>query len=289
MTDTHGVSPKDYRKLLDKVREAVRGAIPADATVLVISRGDDELLELDGRTAWHFPRLEDGKYSGYHPEDSTAALAHLDECRIRGAQYLVLPATAFWWLDFYGDFAAKLRRGHRVVFQDDSCIIFRVEGEAQSAAAFETAERVTPHVTELVDRLLPADASVAVVASGDERLMQLGGRVAVHFPQMLTNADSGGSHDSGTEIAALERMGGDGVEYLVVPNISPSWLDLHPDFVGEVERRYPCVARRSNVGLVFALANAGAPADETDHRLRTGLVRRLAQWLAGSNRHDPRH
>jgi hypothetical protein len=286
MTARHEVSTEDYKQILHRVREVVQGAIPADATVLVISRGDEELLKLDGRTAWHFPRLQNGWYSGHHPENSTAALAHLDEWCFRGAQYLVLPATGFWWLDFYGDFAANLQR-HGVVFQDDSCIIFRLGGEG-SAAAFETAERVTPHVTELVDRLLPVDASVAVVSSGDEHLMQLGGRIAVHFPPMLTNTHSANSHDGSREIAALERMRRDGVEYLVVPHISPSWLDLHPDFVGEVERRFPCVARRRNVGLVFALAEA--PADETDigQRPHTGLVSRLAQWLAGTNRHDPR-
>ena len=291
MTDTQEISAEVYQQILHQVREAVRSAIPADANVLVISRGDEELLKLDGRTAWHFPRLHDGRYSGHHPKDSTAALALLDEWRIRGAQYLVLPATAFWWLDFYGDLAANLRRGHGVVFEDDSCIIFCLGGEGQSPAAFETAEQVTPHVTELVDRLLPDNASVAVVSSGDERLMQLGGRVTVHFPPMLTNTDSADSYDSGTKIAALERMREDGVEYLVVPHISPSWLDLHPDFVGEVERRFPCVVRRRNVGLVFALGDAGSSTNGTGNGrwLRTGLVSRMAQWFAGKNRHDPRY
>jgi hypothetical protein len=286
--DAHEISPEDYKQVLGKVREAVGGAIPADATVLVVSRGDEELLELDGRTAWHFPRGQDGKYSGYHPKDSDAALAHLDEWRIRGAQYLVLPATGFWWLDFYGDFASTLRRGHGVVFEDDSCIIFRLGGELLSTAAFETAERVAPHVTELVERLLPDDARVAVVSSGHERLVQLGSRAVVDFPPMLTNGDSD-LHGIGAEIAALERMREDGVEYLVVPHISPSWLDLHPNFVGEVERRFPCVARRRNVGLVFALAGAGSPTDETGggQRLRHGLMSRLADWLAGGNRHAP--
>jgi hypothetical protein len=163
MTDTHEISPEDYKQILQQVREAVRGAVPADATVLVISRGDEELLSMGGRTAWHFPRLQDGTYSGYHPEDSSDALAQLDEWRTRGAQYLVLPATSFWWLDFYGDFASTLRQGHGVVFEDDSCVIFHLGGELQSIGSFESAERVTPHVTELVDRLLPDDARVAVV------------------------------------------------------------------------------------------------------------------------------
>ena len=290
MTDTHQISPDDYQRIVHQVREAVRTATPAGATVLVISRGDEELLKLSGRRAWHFPRLGDGEYSGYHPKNSPDALAHLDEWRIRGAQYLVLPATSFWWLDFYSDFASALRRGYGVVFEDASCIIFGLGAEAQFAAGFQTADQVAPHVTELVDRLLPSDASVAVVASGDKRLVQLGGRVVVDFPPMPTDSGSA-AHDNGMEIAALERMRGDGVEYLVVPYISPSWLDLHPDFVGEVERRFPCVARRRNVGSVFVLADVGSPADEANggQRLRTGLAGRLARWLAGADQHHPTH
>src|SRR5262249_24174339 len=37
-----------YQRLLTRIREAVRAALPADATVLVVSRGDSELLDLDG-------------------------------------------------------------------------------------------------------------------------------------------------------------------------------------------------------------------------------------------------
>ena len=35
-----------------------RSRVPADATVLVISRGDDHLLDLGGLAAWHFPQDE---------------------------------------------------------------------------------------------------------------------------------------------------------------------------------------------------------------------------------------
>ena len=41
--------------------------MPADATVLVASKGDAELLKLDGRTAWHFPQTLEGVYAGAHP------------------------------------------------------------------------------------------------------------------------------------------------------------------------------------------------------------------------------
>jgi hypothetical protein len=288
MTDTNDISSSDYHQIVRDVREAVRSTIPADATVLVISRGDDELLDLgDGRRAWHFPRLQDGKYSGYHPKDSAAALAHLDEWRMRGAQYLVLPATGFWWLEYYGDFASNLRRGHGVVYQDDSCIIFRLGSEGQASAALGATDRVVPHLKELVNRLLPDDARVAVVSSGDSRLVQLGGRNAMHFPATLTDPETDGSSDGGPEIAELDRLREEGLEYLVIPDVSPSWLDLHPQFVGEVDRRYRCIARRRNVCVVFSLqeikASESEAEDESDNPRREGLWSRITRWL-GFNR-----
>ena len=65
--------------------------VPEDATVLVISRGDDEALELGGRRAWHFPQEADGTYAGSYPQDSDEAVAHLEELRDKGAQYLLVP------------------------------------------------------------------------------------------------------------------------------------------------------------------------------------------------------
>jgi hypothetical protein len=258
------ISAEDYQQILERTREAVKATLPADATVMVISRGDEELLELEDRTAWHFPRSQDGKYAGHHPVDSAAALAHLDEWRTRGAQYLVLPATGFWWLEYYSDFAANLRRGHGVAFQDDSCIIFRLGGEAQASAAAQATHKVAPHMTELIDRLLPEKARVAVVSSGDERLVQLGDRMAVHFPPIFLGTDGSDSHDSDQELAALETLREEGVEYLVIPHISPSWLDLHPEFFGAVERRYPCVANRRSICSVFELADLMHLEAETD-------------------------
>src|SRR5688500_17557273 len=126
MTDAADTSAVDYQQILSHIREVVRSTVPANATVLVVSKGDDELLKLDGRIGWHFPRSQDGKYAGYHPEDSSAALAHLDQWRSRGAQYLLQPPTGFWWLDYYGDFAQSLRAGHGTVYHDDSCIVFHL-------------------------------------------------------------------------------------------------------------------------------------------------------------------
>jgi hypothetical protein len=286
MTHSDETATVDYEAVVRGTREAVSHSVPADATLLVVSRGDEQLLQMEGRIAWHFPRGADGKYVGYHPADSAAALAHLDEWRTRGAQYLVLPATLFWWLEYYEDFAQNLRAGHGVVFEDESCIIFRLAGESLSAAGLDAAERISRPLAELLDRLLPPDAPVAVVSSGDERLVRLSGRTAAHFPPTAseTLADR---RDSSEALAALEQMRQDGVEYLVVPHMAPSWLDVHPDFIGEVERRYPRIAYRNDVCSVFALSglvaqSTGASGDNAPSRPDAGWAARFAQWFRRS-------
>src|SRR5206468_1553705 len=98
----------NYGRLLVQVRRAVHTTLPRNATVLVVSKGDDELLRFDQRTAWHFPRTPEGIYAGHYPADSAAAVAHLEEMRTRGADYLLFPGTAFWWLAHYDDFRRHL-------------------------------------------------------------------------------------------------------------------------------------------------------------------------------------
>jgi GT2 family glycosyltransferase len=116
-----------YRELVERIRETVDRELPPDATVLVVSNGDDELLELGAnRRGWHFPQLQDGTHAGHHPADSTEALAHLSALRQEGAQYILFPSTGFWWLDYYGEFAAEVRAGRRALGDGETCLIFDV-------------------------------------------------------------------------------------------------------------------------------------------------------------------
>ena len=101
-----------YRDLVERIREVVDRELPPDATVLVVSNGDDELLELGAnRRGWHFPQTEDGTYAGHHPADSAEAIAHLEALREKGATHILFPQTAFWWLDFYEAFRELLFGG----------------------------------------------------------------------------------------------------------------------------------------------------------------------------------
>jgi GT2 family glycosyltransferase len=121
-----------YVELVARVRQSVVDATPSDATILVVSRGDEELVRLDGRRAWHFPRGEDGGYAGHHPADSEEAIARLEEQREAGAEYIVFPATAVWWLDHYEGLRLHLDLKYENILSDPACCLaFDLRGRAR--------------------------------------------------------------------------------------------------------------------------------------------------------------
>ena len=103
----------------------MRDALPRNATVIVVSRGDDELLDLYGRRGWHFPQTEDGTYAGYYPAASTAAIAQLEALRSKGAEFLLFPDTSLWWLEHYPEFGRHLQSRYReVARREGTCLIY---------------------------------------------------------------------------------------------------------------------------------------------------------------------
>src|SRR5260370_954089 len=124
----------EYRQLVRDIRKVARAAIPPGATVAVISKGDHQLLELGGRAAWHFPQEPNGNYTGHHPADSADAIAKLEAARAGGAEFLLVPATAFWWLEFYEHFARHLAACYRVVAdQPFTFLIYQISDRVRSS------------------------------------------------------------------------------------------------------------------------------------------------------------
>ena len=115
-------SPREteqYDETVRRVREMVRESVPAGALVLVISKGDEELVRLDGCAGAHFPQLQGGVYAGHYPADGRAALSELHRHLTSGAQYLVIPTTAMWWLDHYRELRDYLGSSCREVANRD--------------------------------------------------------------------------------------------------------------------------------------------------------------------------
>jgi len=122
------VSPS-YLDTVAAVRRTVSDKLPKNSTVLVVSRGDDDLVRFDDQVGWHFPQDNRGAFAGYYPADSMEGIRALEGLRERGASYLLFPKSAFWWLDHYDGFRRHLEENYRVIpTDDDHCVIFSLRG-----------------------------------------------------------------------------------------------------------------------------------------------------------------
>jgi glycosyltransferase involved in cell wall biosynthesis len=133
---------RHYERLIDRIREAVDELLPSDARILVVSRGDDALLDLGGRGTWHFPQADNGAYAGHHLSDSAAAIAHLESMRERGGEFLLFPATALWWLDYYSVFHTHLQMHYTVVAEAaDEYLVYDLRKRRRLAKEGQHADR----------------------------------------------------------------------------------------------------------------------------------------------------
>ena len=134
------MSRESYRELVEEVRASVRACVPAGAVVLVVSKGDEDLVHIDGLHVWHFPRDEWGSYAGHYPASSVEAIMHLRHLFAQGARYLVFPATMTWWLEHYRELADLLDSAHELKMAHEGvCVVYELR-ESAAFDAFETMD-----------------------------------------------------------------------------------------------------------------------------------------------------
>jgi hypothetical protein len=224
--------PGEYGTLIEGIRETANAMIPRNATVLVVSRGDEELLRIGPRRALHFPQDEFGRYAGYHPQDSDAAIAALEEMRTRGGEYLLLPSTSFWWLDYYEGLRKHLEENYPAVASTDDCMVFELlatgaqpgtgDADTQEMSAATQIRQLAAPLDGLLRALLPADAAVAVAAGGDGDLSSFAHVRPVHLAE------------AGDGVASFLAAAGD-AEFAVIPATAYDRLygaGARPDSVG---------------------------------------------------------
>src|SRR5205807_10619679 len=85
-----------YELMVQRLGDVLRRRLPADASVLMVTKGDDSLAAVDGMRAAHFPGDGAGGYLGWHPPDSADAIARLEAAREGGAEFLVIPEPSLW-------------------------------------------------------------------------------------------------------------------------------------------------------------------------------------------------
>lgn len=211
--------PDQYEVLLEGVRATAEESIPRNATVLVVTRGDDELLRLGPRRALHFPQDDLGGYLGYHPHDSESAISMLEGMRARGAQYLVLPSSSFWWLDHYEEFNQHLQDRYAAIADKDECMVFEL------ASGFEPRRPVGNDALEdLLAALLPPDADVAILRRGNDLPAQLAATDAEFAVVPASIRETTGERVEGWKLVTSQQYIGDVWEKLAVGTANSSLL-----------------------------------------------------------------
>lgn len=114
------------QQLTWKICKIASERLPANATVLVASGGDEELLKLGGQAAWHFPQSAAGGRAEAMPADSLAAIAHLEALRAKGAEFILFPGGTPERFAQYPGFQQHLERHYRLFLRDEACVIFQL-------------------------------------------------------------------------------------------------------------------------------------------------------------------
>ena len=247
------LTASEYQQLVGRIQDWVEYAVPAAETAVVVSRGDEDLLQFGSRPAWHFPRLPDGRWAGYHPADSADAIAQLEDLRAEGAAYFVLPNTAFWWLDFYDELNRHLDQCYETVVSNDDCRIYRLLEEGSWAAdkALGATIRI-PGITradgrtlsQYLEKILPAEARAAVLSAASAPLPS--GTEPWQPPQRAIT-------DSGASDRELTALATRGVEFLVIPSAAFEWLDAHPALGETLSREHHLVTRQKHICEIHEL------------------------------------
>jgi hypothetical protein len=244
----------EYAELVGRVQAAVISHVPAGASVLVASKGDAALVQLPGLRASHFPQSESGGYAGHHPRDGAAVIGALEELRRRGAEYLVVPATAQWWFDYYEGLGAHLAGHGRLVAEAPGvCSIFSL-GPEQPPPLLLTPlgppRASVEQLREYLARLLSEEAEVVVLEEDGEAI------AAALAPLRATSLPLAG-HDATSAIVELHERGRAGVEYVVVPRAADRWLADHAAVDAVLEEDLRKVADQRHLGRVFAIDGRG--------------------------------
>jgi glycosyltransferase involved in cell wall biosynthesis len=277
------LTPPLYDALVQRVRETVASVVPPRGELAVVSKGDEQLLLLGDRHCSHFPRTPSGVYAGHHPADDDDAIAQLESARAAGAEYLVFPATANWWLEHYTGLREHLERNYTQLVEDpDSCVIYRLiaprPADVAAAGPLDLVKEADDGYTSLIRdvcdvirQTIPHDASVAVISKGDEALVRSNGHRILHFP-----SDGDGTYagyypsDGRAAVAELEASRERGVQYLVIPKPAFWWLGFYIEFAQHLRERYSLVHTSSDC-LIYELAPA---ENENGRRKLSRLLRR---------------
>lgn len=246
-----------YQALIARLRELLPSLVPAGSRVLVVSRGDDELLSFDGIQASHYPQADDGRYAGYYPADGQTAIAHLEDLRRQGYNYILFPHPALWWLDHYQDLGQHLEENCRPLHRDPDCALFELDaptGDSLWPNSLDMAREARwRQIANLLDAVLPHDASVMVVTADELVFPELGGRPVLHNVAVASGGKTLDANGRSLSFALRDAVRA-GTRYVVVP-ASEDQTTVEP-LISALRSRYPLILYQESLCAVFDTAPA---------------------------------
>jgi hypothetical protein len=275
-----GISDAEYLELRRRIQDVIYKLIPASSTILVVSKGDEQLVRLEDREGWHFPRTSAGQYGGYHPADAVAAISHLEELRASGADYFLLPSPYFWWLDHYPELAEHLQSRYRLVTdRPDSCLIYHLNEPPLGTPTLATRPASTlerpnapeeaaspiqlvPPMRDLLASILERGAGVLIVSDGNDEWLNIDHK-AWHFPQDASGRHVPISRSRGLSmLAQLDALRDRGAHYLVIPSTS-FWMVERSEELLRYLSRSKLIALRERICAVFELRDVSGGTPRT--------------------------
>ncbi len=125
------VTYQHHQRIIIGMRDLVAATIPPESTVAVASDGRQSFVQFGDRTAWHFPRGDDGQFRNQGFADGKAAINHLESLRSQGAEALILPDTALWMLGHYPDLKKHLAERYYLAGRDEQiCHVYDLRNSA---------------------------------------------------------------------------------------------------------------------------------------------------------------
>jgi hypothetical protein len=129
LTEATGLGAANHDELVQQIAILTRALVPKGSKALVISNGENKLIDIQERTACHFPRDRNGHFASDNPANSAEAIEQLESLRTEGADYLVIPQFSMWWLETYPGFRDHLSTRYRVVWRGVACAIYHLRAK----------------------------------------------------------------------------------------------------------------------------------------------------------------
>jgi len=276
----------DTAEVRDAVRRRLETVGRPGEVVLVVTGGDDELLDVRSHPCWPFVQGRDGGWAGYDPVDGPAAIHHLDAQRARGARWFALPRSAFGWRHRYPELLDHLARTARRVHQDEHLVVYDLAPEGADAPRLDPppAARVVVLGTYPAARTGPAPGVLAELAASRTLAVEQHWRpIGAQAPEVGADADFVVSIADEAILPAgfLDALVATHVT-LDVDRIQPTHTGGPGDGPPVTQRHLGTVAREvdATTPLPVLSIRAGAAADGpvvlTDH-LTVGLRRPLGR------------